>query len=82
MPNWSELNERERKLLADLEWAQTAPEVQRHHGQLVVVRGKRVLGVGVDRPALVRQAAAQEGCSEFELVVVVVPPEGLVELPH
>ncbi len=76
------MTELEQRLLEDLIWSETAPEVQQHRGQLVVIRNKRVLGAGRDRKALVAQAAAAEHCSEHELLVTVVPPEGLWEIPH
>jgi Family of unknown function (DUF5678) len=78
-PSWGPL---EQRMLEDLRWARTAPEVRQHQGQLVVVRNKRVVAHGTDRPALVAHAAAMEGCPDYELIVVVVPPDGPWEIPH
>ena len=50
--------------------------------EVVVVHRKRVVAVGADREALVRQAAAQEQCPPEDLVVVAVPSGGLWEIPH
>jgi hypothetical protein len=66
----------------DLRWAETASKVQQHVGKLVVVYHKRVIAVGTDEQALLRQAAAQEGCPEQDLVVVPVPSSDLHEIPH
>lgn len=76
------LNEIEQRLADDLDWAETAPEVQEQEGKLVVVRNKRVVAIGSDRDALLAQAAAQEQCPPEELVVVAVPRAGLWEIPH
>jgi hypothetical protein len=78
----SPLTPREMTMLDDLRWAMSAPEVQQHHGQLVVVRNRKVLAVGTDRQALVSRAAAAEGCAGEDLVVVVVAPEGIWDVPH
>jgi hypothetical protein len=67
------LNDIEQRMSDDVNWALTAPEVQQHHGQLVAVYQKRVVGVGLDRMALVRQAAQQEQCHWGDIAVVVVP---------
>jgi hypothetical protein len=72
----------EKRMMEDLSWASRAPEVQQHPGNLVVVRNKRVLAVGLDVPALLKEAAAKEGCPENELVVAVVPRLDLMEIPH
>jgi hypothetical protein len=72
----------EQRVYNDLRWAETASEVQQHVGKLVVVYQKRVIAVGTDEQALLRQAAAQEGCPELELVVVPVPSPDLHEIPH
>jgi hypothetical protein len=77
-----ELTEPERAMVEDLEWSRHAPEVRQHPGQLVVVRRRRVVAVGTDRAALVRQAATAEGCAEGELLVIVVPRGDLSEIPH
>jgi hypothetical protein len=67
------LNEAEQRMSDDLQWALTAPEVQQHHGKLVGVYKKRVVGVGTDRMTLVRNAAQQEQCHWGDIAVVVVP---------
>src|SRR5207237_8857932 len=72
----------EQETADDLDWAETAPEVQQHHGQLVVVRRRRILAVGTDRAALVAQAMASEPCGPEELVVIAVPRPDLSEIPH
>ncbi len=77
--SWSPL---EQQMWDDLVWSETAPEVQQHKGQLVVIHNKRVVAHGTDRPALVAEAAAKEGCPDYELVVVVVLPDELWEIPH
>lgn len=76
------LTEDERNRFDDFDWAQEAPEVQQHQGKFVVVHNKRVVAVGTDRQALVKQAAAQENCPEIDLVVMVVPVLDLNEIPH
>ncbi len=81
-PSFRPLTAIEQQQEEDLLWAATAPEVQRHLGQLVVVHKKRVVAVGSDRGALLRQAADLEKCPWSELVVEVVPPDGLWEPPH
>jgi hypothetical protein len=72
----------ERQLSDDVDWAGTAPEVQQHHGKLVVVHKKQVLAVGDDRDALLTRAARKAGCGRSELAVVCVPSPGLWELPR
>lgn len=57
----------------DLDWAETAPEVQKHKGKLVVVYHKRVIMVGTDHAALLKKAAKKEHCDPEDLMVVVVP---------
>jgi hypothetical protein len=76
------LNEVEQRMSEDLQWALTASEVQQHHGKLVAVYNKRVVGVGTDRMALVRQAAQQEQCHWGDIAVVVVPSRAVWETPH
>jgi hypothetical protein len=71
----------EQRIADDLDWAQTAPEVQTHQGQLVAVRNKKVLAIGRERRAVVRQAAQREHCAEEELTVVIVPAGGPWEVP-
>ena len=67
------LNTLEQQVSDDVDWAETAPEVQKHQGQLVVVHKRRVIAVGTDRSALLAEAAAREHCHRDELAVVVVP---------
>ena len=71
----------EKRMVEDLHWAAESPEVQQHHGKLVVIRNKRIIAVGNDQKALLEQAAAQEGCPSWEFVVEVVPPDGPWEIP-
>ncbi len=66
------LNEIEQRMSDDVVWALSAPDVQQHQGKLVAVYKKRVVGVGLDRMALVRQAAQQEQCHWGDIAVVVV----------
>jgi hypothetical protein len=63
----------EKRMSDDLDWASKAPEVQQHVGKYVVIRNKRVIAVGLDPPALLKEAAAKEQCSEWEFVVEPVP---------
>ncbi len=72
----------EKRMSEDLHWGLTAPEVQQHHGKLVVIRNKRVIAVGLDQQALLEQAAAQEQCPTWEFVVEVVPPLEFWDTPH
>jgi hypothetical protein len=75
----------EQQMADDFAWAEHAPEVQQnpeHYGKLVAVYNQRVLGVGTDRMALVKRAAAHEGVPWQHLVVVLVPRPGLWEIPH
>ena len=65
----------------DLEWAATAPEVRQHVGKFVVIHKQRVVAVGTDRRSLVEQAAEQEQCPWWELVVEIVPGADLWETP-
>jgi hypothetical protein len=67
------LTEVEQRMSEDMDWALTAPEVQEHQGKLVAVYQKRVVGVGTDRMALVREAAQQACCHWGDIAVVVVP---------
>jgi hypothetical protein len=78
----SELSDIEQRMTDDLEWAESALDVQQHVGQLVVVYHKRVVGVGTDQNALLAKAAAQEHCPEEDLVIVLVPRADLQEIPH
>jgi hypothetical protein len=75
------LNEIEQQMSDDLDWAEEAPEVQQHHGKLVVVYKKQVLAVGTDQDALLREAADKAQCSLDDLVVVVVPAVDVFEVP-
>jgi hypothetical protein len=70
------------KGIEDFYWALDAPSVQQHGGKLAVVHNKRVVAVGTNRQELVAQAAVQERCEPEELVVMVVPPANLTEIPH
>lgn len=74
----------EQQMFEDLVWAGSAPEVQRpeYYGKYVVVRNKRVLGVGTDHDTLVQAIAAQEQVPWQELVVTVVPDPEMWEIPH
>ncbi len=56
------LSELEQQMYEDLVWAGDAPEVQRpeNYGKFVVVRNKRVPGVGTGHDALVMHIAGQE----------------------
>jgi hypothetical protein len=76
------LNDLEQQMADDLHWALSAPEVQQHHGQLVAVYKRRVVGVGTDRMALVRQAAQQEQCHWGDIAVVAVPSQDIWEVPQ
>jgi hypothetical protein len=76
------LNPLEQQFSDDVDWAQTAEEVQRHQGEFVVVHRKRFVAAGRDRKALLAEAAALENCPGDELAVVVVPAEGFWEIPH
>lgn len=67
------LNETERRVSADLDWADSAPEVQEHQGKLVIIRNRRVIAVGTDQDALLAEATAREQCSEEELAIALVP---------
>lgn len=82
MPEPYQLSELERRQGDDLNWVRTAPEVQQHHGQMVAVRNRRVVAVRTDRAALLAEAAALEGCEEYEFVVSIVPRPSLDEIPH
>jgi hypothetical protein len=77
-----QLNPIERQASEDLHWALRAPEVRQHAGKLVAVHKKHVVGVGTDREALIAAASEQAGCPWQDVVVVVVPPADLTELPH
>jgi hypothetical protein len=72
----------EQRLIEDLRWGVTAPEVQQHAGKVVAVRDKRVVAVGIDRLALRREASACTGCAEDEIVLLIVPPADLSETPR
>ena len=76
------LNTKEQQMSDDVSWALSAPEVQQHHGKLVAVHKKRVVGVGTDRMALVQEAARQEQCHWTDIAVVVVPSLDVWEIPH
>jgi hypothetical protein len=76
------LNDIERRMSEDLQWALTAPEVQKHHGKFVAVHNKQVLAVGQDRMTVARAAAEQEKCHWGDIAVVVVPSQDVWEVPH
>lgn len=76
------MNELEQQMSDDMDWALTAPEVQQHAGKFVAVYQKRVVGVGLDRMAMVKEAAAKEGCHWGHIAVVVVPSFDPLEIPH
>jgi hypothetical protein len=79
------MSDLEQRMTADHDWAEHAPEVQQnpdHFGKFVVVYNKRILAVGMDRQALVEQAAEQVGVPWQHLVVVVVPSPDMWEIPH
>jgi hypothetical protein len=76
------LNELEQQISDDVDWGEASPEVQQHAGKLVAIRKKRILGVGTDWQVLRRQAAEQEGCDEHEVVILIVHPDDLSEIPH
>ena len=67
------LNEKEQQMADDVHWAMSAPEVQQHHGKLVAIYKKRVVGVGTDRMAMVQQVARQEQCHWGDIAIVAVP---------
>jgi hypothetical protein len=73
------LNDIEQRMSDDVDWALTAPEVQQHHGKLVAVYQKRVVGVGLDSMALAQQAAQQEHCHWGEIAVVAIPGQEVWE---
>lgn len=75
----------EQQMAADLEWARTAPDVQKHVGKMVVVHKKRVVAItenSADRETIVQQTAKAERCPPGRLVVVIVPSKSLREIPH
>jgi len=77
-----QLNDLERQSADDLRWALRAPAVLQHAGKLVAVHKKRVVGVGMDREALLAEASEKAHCPWQDLVVVVVPAADLTELPR
>jgi hypothetical protein len=76
------MNEIEQQTSDDVQWALSAPEVQQHHGKLVAVHKKRVVGVGAEHMALVQRVAEQERCHGGDIAVVVVPSQKVWEIPH
>jgi phosphatidate phosphatase APP1 len=78
----AKLNEIEQQMSDDLQWGLTAPEVQQHPGQLVAVYIRRVVGVGTERMALVRQAAQEEQCHWGDIAVIAVPSQEAWETPR
>jgi hypothetical protein len=77
-----QLNDLERQLSNDLQWALLSPDVRKHAGKLVAVYKKCVVGVGTDRNSLVAQAAEQAQCRSQDIVVLAVPAADLSELPN
>lgn len=76
------MNEKEQQRSADFDWAMTAPEVQEHAGKLVAVYRKRVVGVGMDRLALMHEAAAREQCDPWDITVIEALSLDPLEIPH
>jgi hypothetical protein len=52
-----------------------------HYGKAVVIYSKRVLAVGKNCPALLEEAAEKSGVPWQDLLVVIVPRPGLLEIP-
>jgi hypothetical protein len=80
-----EMTEVEQRMMADLNWARHAPEVQEnpeHYGKTIVVYNKRIITVGKDSLALLNQAAEKAGVPWEHLVTLIVPRPGLWEIPH
>lgn len=73
------LNETEQQMSDDLQWALTAGEVQQHHGKLVAVYKRRVVGVGTDRMALAQQVAQEERCHWGDIAIVAVPSQDVCQ---
>lgn len=67
------LTDLQKQKLADLNWAAASPEVQEHSGKFVVIHKKKIVAVGDDYGKLLEQAAEQEQCPTWHLVVEVVP---------
>jgi hypothetical protein len=79
------MTELEQRKTEDFQWALHSPEVQEnpeYFGKLVVVYNKRVLAAGLDRQALVEEAAKAAGVPWRHLVVMVVPDPEVWEIPH
>jgi len=79
------MTELEQRMTGDLDWAESAPEVQQnpdHHGKVVVVYNKHIVAVGRDRQPLVEEAAKKVGVPWQHLVVLIVHRPGLWEIPH
>jgi hypothetical protein len=77
-----QLSDIERQMAEDLHWGLGAPEIRQHAGKLVAVHRKRLVGVGTDRQKLVAEAAERAQCPWEDVVVLVVPPADLSELPR
>jgi len=77
-----QLNENEQRLSDDLRWALRAPEVGQYPGKFVAVYKKQVVGVGIDRAAVIAQATEAVKCRGQDLVVLIVPAADLAELPR
>ena len=76
------MSEIEQRMYEDLAWSRTAPEVQQHAGMLVAIYNKQVLAVGLDQDILLAEAAGRAGCPKEHIVVTVVAPATLDEIPH
>lgn len=67
------LTELQKQKVADLYWAAASSEVQQHVGKYVIIHKKKIVGVGDDCEKLLEQAAEQEQCPSWHLVVEIVP---------
>jgi hypothetical protein len=76
------LNDKEKQMSDDLQWALGAPEVRKYSGKLVAVYQKCVVGVGSNRDSLVAEAAERAKCPWQEVVVCVVPAADLTDVPR
>jgi hypothetical protein len=77
-----QLNDAERQGFEDLRWGLRAAEVRQHAGKLVAVHNQRVVAVGMDRKALIAEAAEKAQCPKEDVTVIVVPAPDLTELPR
>jgi len=53
-----------------------------HYGKFVVVYNKRILAVGRESQALLKEAAEKAGVPQQELVTLIVHRPDLWEIPH